>query len=77
MLSRNVIEISHKMLLATVTDIRMRCAIHSASSGSVMVIPRENQLVRFYIQLGDLVNRPPIVKRFVLHVLICYVLASR
>jgi phenol 2-monooxygenase len=29
----------------------MRCAIHSASSGSVMVIPRENKLVRLYIQL--------------------------
>ncbi|KAN0089908.1 FAD binding domain protein [Hyaloscypha variabilis] len=40
-------------------DIRMRCAIHSASSGSVMVIPRENKLVRLYIQMtttekGDL-----------------------
>ncbi|KIW48593.1 uncharacterized protein PV06_01165 [Exophiala oligosperma] len=32
-------------------DIRMRCAIHSASAGSVMVIPRENKLVRLYIQL--------------------------
>lgn len=32
-------------------DIRMRCAIHSVSSGSVMVIPRENRLVRLYIQL--------------------------
>lgn len=32
-------------------DIRSRCAIHSASSGSVMVIPRENKLVRLYIQL--------------------------
>jgi phenol 2-monooxygenase len=32
-------------------DIRMRCAIHSASSGSLMVIPRENGLVRLYIQL--------------------------
>lgn len=32
-------------------DIRMRCAIHSASSGSIMVIPRENKLVRLYIQL--------------------------
>ncbi|KAK5947616.1 hypothetical protein PMZ80_001769 [Knufia obscura] len=30
---------------------RMRCAIHSESSGSVMVIPRENKLVRLYIQL--------------------------
>ncbi|KAJ6164640.1 hypothetical protein N7470_003312 [Penicillium chermesinum] len=32
-------------------DIRQRCAIHSASHGSVMVIPRENKLVRLYIQL--------------------------
>ncbi|KAM0253642.1 hypothetical protein ACHAQJ_007154 [Trichoderma viride] len=32
-------------------DIRMRCAIHSAHSGSIMVIPRENKLVRLYIQL--------------------------
>lgn len=32
-------------------DIRQRCAIHSASEGSVMVIPRENKLVRLYIQL--------------------------
>ena len=29
----------------------MRCAIHSAASGSVMVIPRENKLVRLYIQM--------------------------
>ena len=34
-------------------DIRMRCAIHSAESGSVMIIPRENKLVRFYIQLNE------------------------
>lgn len=32
-------------------DIRMRCAIHSENSGSLMVIPRENKLVRLYIQL--------------------------
>jgi phenol 2-monooxygenase (NADPH) len=32
-------------------DIRMRCAIHSENSGSVMVIPRENKLVRLYIQM--------------------------
>ena len=32
-------------------DIRYRCAIHSANAGSVMVIPRENKLVRLYIQL--------------------------
>ena len=34
-------------------DIRNRCAIHSADSGSVMVIPRENKLVRLYIQLNE------------------------
>ncbi|CAG9996290.1 unnamed protein product [Clonostachys byssicola] len=32
-------------------DIRSRCAVHSANSGSIMVIPRENKLVRLYIQL--------------------------
>ena len=34
-------------------DIRMRCTIHSAESGSAMVIPRENKLVRLYIQLNE------------------------
>ena len=34
-------------------DIRMRCAIHSAESGSLMVIPREKKLVRLYIQLKE------------------------
>ncbi|RYP15618.1 hypothetical protein DL765_005597 [Monosporascus sp. GIB2] len=34
-------------------DIRMRCAIHSAESGSLMVIPRENKMVRLYIQLKE------------------------
>ncbi|GAA6017808.1 hypothetical protein JCM11491_004628 [Sporobolomyces phaffii] len=32
-------------------DIRSRCAVHSAKSGSVMVIPQERDLVRLYIQL--------------------------
>lgn len=36
-------------------DIRMRCAIHSAEHGSLMVIPRENKLVRLYIQLKEVV----------------------
>lgn len=31
----------------------MRCAIHSAENGSLMVIPRENKLVRLYIQLKE------------------------
>ena len=34
-------------------DIRMRCAIHSAESGSIMIIPREKKLVRLYIQLNE------------------------
>ena len=34
-------------------DIRSRCAIHSKDSGSMMVIPRENDLCRFYIQLKE------------------------
>ncbi|KAK6199079.1 Polynucleotide 5'-hydroxyl-kinase grc3 [Pestalotiopsis sp. IQ-011] len=34
-------------------DIRNRCMIHSASNGSLMIIPRENKLVRLYIQLSE------------------------
>ncbi|KAI1421457.1 FAD binding domain-containing protein [Xylaria sp. FL1777] len=34
-------------------DIRTRCMIHSASSGSLMIIPRENKMVRLYIQLTE------------------------
>ncbi|KAI1112382.1 FAD binding domain-containing protein [Nemania sp. NC0429] len=34
-------------------DIRTRCMIHSASSGTLMIIPRENKLVRLYIQLTE------------------------
>ncbi|KAF5875687.1 putative fad binding domain protein [Botrytis fragariae] len=37
--------------LTNFPDIRMRCAIHSSKSGSMMVIPRENKLVRLYIQI--------------------------
>lgn len=33
-------------------DIRNRCSVHSESSGSLMVIPREDGLVRFYVQLN-------------------------
>ena len=39
--------------LTNFPDIRSRCAIHSANAGSVMVIPRENKLVRLYIQLTE------------------------
>ena len=40
--------------LTNFPDIRSRCSIHSANSGSLMVIPRENEMVRLYIQLEDL-----------------------
>jgi phenol 2-monooxygenase len=33
-------------------DIRYRCAIHS-HNGSCMIIPREGDLIRLYIQLSD------------------------
>lgn len=39
--------------LTNFPDIRMRCAIHSANHGSVMVIPRERKLVRLYVQMQD------------------------
>ncbi|KAK9342112.1 FAD binding domain-containing protein [Lipomyces starkeyi] len=39
-------------------DIRNRCAIHSADSGSIMIIPREGGLVRLYIQLRETPRDP-------------------
>jgi phenol 2-monooxygenase len=39
------------VLITDFPDTRMRCAIYSHDVGSVMVIPRENKLVRLYIQL--------------------------
>lgn len=39
-------------------DIRNRCAIHSADSGSIMIIPREDGLVRLYIQLRETPRDP-------------------
>lgn len=39
-------------------DIRARCAIHSADNGSIMIIPRENGLVRLYIQLKETPRDP-------------------
>ncbi|PSK34046.1 Ubiquinone biosynthesis monooxygenase COQ6, mitochondrial [Elsinoe australis] len=35
-------------------DIRNRCSVHSESSGSLMVIPRENSLVRLYVQVNEI-----------------------
>ncbi|KAK8873572.1 FAD binding domain-containing protein [Apiospora arundinis] len=39
-------------------DVRTRCMIHSASNGSLMIIPRENKLVRLYIQLTEVSAGP-------------------
>ena len=43
-------------------DIRNRCAIHS-ESGSCMVIPREGDKVRLYIQLSDKQVLDPVTGR--------------
>ncbi|KAG0148048.1 hypothetical protein CROQUDRAFT_42017 [Cronartium quercuum f. sp. fusiforme G11] len=32
-------------------DLKLKCLIHSRNAGSIMVIPRERNLVRFYVQL--------------------------
>lgn len=32
----------------------MACSIHSAQSGSILLIPRERKLVRVYVQLVDI-----------------------
>ncbi|KAI8460132.1 FAD binding domain-containing protein [Phakopsora pachyrhizi] len=37
--------------LTNFPDIRIRSTIHSAENGSMMVIPRENDLVRLYVQI--------------------------
>lgn len=41
-------------MIAPITDfpdIRMPCTVHSANCGSLLIIPRENKIVRLYIQL--------------------------
>ncbi|ETI22150.1 hypothetical protein G647_06223 [Cladophialophora carrionii CBS 160.54] len=34
-------------------DIRISCSIHSTKTGSTMTFPREDRLVRFYVQLAE------------------------
>ncbi|GAA5854304.1 hypothetical protein JCM8547_001772 [Rhodosporidiobolus lusitaniae] len=34
-------------------DIRLKCTVHSKDAGSILVVPRENDLVRFYVQIGS------------------------
>ncbi|KAJ7815418.1 FAD binding domain-containing protein [Mycena olivaceomarginata] len=35
-------------------DVRVKVVLHSANSGSLLIVPREQNLVRFYIQMGTL-----------------------
>ncbi|KAJ7321851.1 FAD binding domain-containing protein [Mycena albidolilacea] len=35
-------------------DVRVKVVLHSADSGSLLIVPREQNLVRFYIQMGTL-----------------------
>ncbi|KAG0151667.1 hypothetical protein CROQUDRAFT_667704 [Cronartium quercuum f. sp. fusiforme G11] len=37
-------------------DTRKLCCIHSATSGSILMIPRENEMIRIYIQLPQVEN---------------------
>ena len=40
------------MPITNFPDVRTKVAIHSATAGSILIIPREDQMVRLYVQLG-------------------------
>ncbi len=47
-------------------DVRLKCAIHSASQGSILIIPREGgYLVRFYIELDQMRDKEMLENRSV------------
>ncbi len=47
-------------------DIRLKCAIHSANQGNILIIPREGgYLVRFYIELDNVRDREMLENRSV------------
>jgi phenol 2-monooxygenase len=47
-------------------DIRLKCAIHSANHGNILIIPREGgYLVRFYIELDNVRDREMLENRSV------------
>ena len=47
-------------------DIRLKCAIHSATEGSVLIIPREGgYLVRFYVELDNVRDKEMLENRSV------------
>ena len=39
--------------LTSEADMRVSCSIHSANAGSIMTFPREDRLVRLYVQLAE------------------------
>ena len=47
-------------------DIRLKCAIHSANEGNILIIPREGgYLVRFYIELDNVRDKEMLENRSV------------
>ena len=47
-------------------DIRLKCAIHSANDGNILIIPREGgYLVRFYVELDNVRDREMLENRSV------------
>ena len=47
-------------------DIRLKCAIHSANQGNILIIPREGGfLVRFYIELDNVRDKEMLENRSV------------
>ena len=49
-------------------DIRLKCAIHSANQGNILIIPREGgYLVRFYIELDNVRDKEMLENRSVTH----------
>ncbi|KAK4704058.1 phenol 2-monooxygenase (NADPH), partial [Phenoliferia sp. Uapishka_3] len=39
--------------LTNFPDIRLKCTVQSEKAGSILIVPRERNLVRFYVQLGS------------------------
>ena len=54
--ARSARKLKDRLLTGVIADIRQACSIHSVSSGSILLIPRERKLVRIYVQLTDIKN---------------------
>ncbi|ORY56536.1 FAD monooxygenase [Leucosporidium creatinivorum] len=40
------------LVITDFPDIRLKCTMHSHDAGSILIVPRERDLVRLYVQLG-------------------------